>query len=123
MIENLRTYVLWRDGMCVAAAARLFPNRWPMLAPYAPPDACRDQWGHEHEPGDLSRLTLDHVREAPQMGTYRGAAPDDRDHLWAICWHHHLGGWATRSEVREAARAYIPAANAYADTHGWPRPA
>lgn len=38
------------------------------------------------------RLTLDHVRDHAMMGK---RAPSDAAHLVALCWHHHLDGWAT----------------------------
>lgn len=48
------------------------------------------------------RLTLDHVRDQPMMGK---RAPSDLQHLVALCWHHHLDGWATSH--RPELRAYL----------------
>ena len=50
------------------------------------------------------RLTLDHVREHPMMGK---RAPSDAAHLVALCWHHHLNGWATSH--RPLLREYLAA--------------
>ena len=69
--------VLARDGRCVA----------PQLGA-----------------GDLcdGRLTLDHVKDQPMMGK---RAPSDPAHLVALCWRHHLDGWATAH--RPALREYL----------------
>ena len=48
------------------------------------------------------RLTLDHVKDQPRMGK---RAPSDPAHLVALCWHHHLDGWATAH--RPELRAYL----------------
>ena len=83
----VREFVLRRDGGCVA----------PRLAMRA------------SESIDLcdGRLTLDHVKDQPMMGK---RAPSDAAHLVTICWHHHLGGWATshRPELREYLRELNP---------------
>lgn len=52
------------------------------------------------------RLTLDHVRDHPMMGK---RAPSDMAHLVAVCWHHHLDGWATSH--RPELRAYLERVN------------
>lgn len=70
-------HVLLRDGRCVA----------PRLGAT---DPCS------------GRTTLDHVRDQPMMGK---RAPSDERHLAAICWHHHLDGWATSH--RPELRAYL----------------
>ena len=68
-----------------------------------PIDACRNKWGDSiivtgRYP--VSALTLDHVKDEPMMGK---RAPSDVRHLVTVCWHHHLGGWATshRPELRQ----------------------
>ena len=47
------------------------------------------------------RLTCDHVQSG--YGRMGKRAPSDPAHLVAVCWHHHLDGWATshRPELRE----------------------
>jgi 5-methylcytosine-specific restriction endonuclease McrA len=87
---ELRREVLERDGGCVA----------PRLGALS---ECRDRWGHIVRPDETSALTLDHVKDAP--GGRR--APSDRAHLVALCWGHHLGGWATSH--RPDLRAYLRA--------------
>ncbi len=84
MTAEVRALVLARDRGCVA----------PGLGAT---DPCRDRWGW---PGQLGDLTLDHVKDAPRMGR---RAPSDPAHLVALCWWHHLGGWATshRPDLRE----------------------
>ena len=49
------------------------------------------------------RLTLDHVKDQPRMGK---RAPSDPAHLVALCFSHHLNGWATahRPQLREYLR-------------------
>ncbi len=67
------------------------------------------------EPSRCSgRLTLDHVRGQPAIGSlevnneggYGRRAPSDAAHLVTLCWHHHLDGWATshRPELRDYLR-------------------
>lgn len=77
--DDVRQAVLLRDGPCIA----------PVLDPDA--DLCD------------GRATLDHVKSQPMMGK---RAPSDTAHLVAVCWHHHLDGWATshRPELREYLR-------------------
>jgi len=59
------------------------------------------------EDGCSGRWTLDHVKDQPRMGK---RAPSDPEHLVALCWHHHLDGWATshRPELREYLRQVSP---------------
>ena len=72
---ELRLAVLRRDNGCVAV------------------------WLGESGRDCSGRLTLDHVKDQPRMGK---RAPSDMAHLVALCWHHHLDGWATshRPELR-----------------------
>jgi hypothetical protein len=123
----LRAYVIARDGGCVArfVTMPLEQKRWPMLAGLPDPGPCRDQWGTWVDPTGHRAITADHVKErdSPSMSM---KAPDDIDHLWARCYGHHEGieagrVWATMVVVREAALAYIAAANAAARLSGWPR--
>ncbi len=108
MDPALRDYVLARDGGCVAALANsaFWSSRWPMLQGLPDPGPC------------AGRLTLDHVKDGLRLGR---RAPDDPGHLWAVCVRHHLGTlWSSRTPVREAARAYIAAANEAAARNRWP---
>lgn len=118
--EALAHYVLTRDGGCVArfVNSRFWANRWPMLQGLPDPGPCRTAFGALRAPEERSGLTLDHVKTELAMSK---RAPDDRFHLWAVCpWHHVNTSWVTHADVREAARAYIIAANAAADLAGWP---
>ena len=45
------------------------------------------------------RLTFEHVRKHAAMGGPK--ANDDERHLVALCWHHHLDGWATAHKPME----------------------
>lgn len=86
----VREAVLRRDGGCIAH--RLGFSH-----------LCRDQWGNVHGPYDLSRMTLDHVRDAPMMGK---RAQSDASHLVVLCHFSHIGsGWATAH--RPELRAYL----------------
>jgi hypothetical protein len=78
---DVASRVLARDGRCVA----------PVVDPAV--DRC------------AGRTTLDHVKDAPMMGK---RAPSDDAHLVALCWHHHLDGWATahRPALREHLRRH-----------------
>lgn len=88
---DLHDYILHRDGACVA---------W-LLAPKS--HQCRDKWGEPHDPRDLSRLTLEHVKDEPMMGK---RAPSDEAHLVAMC---HSGNavelWGSAN--RDLCRAYL----------------
>jgi hypothetical protein len=70
---------------------------------------CRDMWGRSHGPGDLAKLTVDHVHDAPTMGR---RAPSDPAHLVALCWWANVGGWASahRDEEREYLAGFAPIA-------------
>lgn len=81
-----------------------------------PTHACRDAFGHAHSSFDVSRLTLDHVREKPRIGELtshfaakRGAkrAPSDPAHLVAMCALGNVG--CPSRDVRDAERAYLAA--------------
>jgi hypothetical protein len=69
-----------------------------------PDHQCRDQWSNPHAPGDLAKLTVDHV--APFQGGMKGKrAPNTRDHMVAMCWAGNAG--VPTKEVRQAERAYL----------------
>lgn len=92
-----------------------------MLQGVPEPGLCRNEFGSP-QGNSIYNLTLDHVKDDLMMGK---KAPDDPDHLWAVCAFHHTGTqagsqWATHAEVRAAARLYIAAANEYARERGWP---
>jgi hypothetical protein len=118
---DLREYVLARDGGCVArlADSPLEAQRWPMLQGLPRPGLCRTTWGEVIRSDPLVGLQLDHVEDADKL-SFATKPPDDADHLWTQCPYHHAR-WATKAEVRNAARAYIPAANEAAAKRGWPR--
>ena len=63
-----RDAVLRRDGVCV-------------LALYEPEHICRNRWGREHAPTDVSELTVEHVKDFLAMGQ---RAPSDPEHLVAL---------------------------------------
>lgn len=126
MTPEVHAFVLARDGGCVARFSRdpLDRMRWPMMAALPDPGPCRNEFGSEINPYSLIGLTLDHVEEADQLDFGR-RPPDDPEHLWTLCPGHHMGSqgghvWATDARVRDAARSYIPAANAMARQRGWP---
>ena len=120
MNQALREYVLARDGGCVARLSNsaLEASRWPMLQGLPDPGLCHTTWGEVIRSDALVGLQLDHVEEADKL-SFATKPPDDADHLWTMCPYHHER-WATKAEVRDAARSYIVAANAAAAKRGWP---
>jgi hypothetical protein len=86
----LRDAVLQRDQCCVLL--RLDPSHF-----------CRTVWGEYHDPRDLSKLTIEHVKSEPMMGR---KAPDDLGHLVAMCgWSNHaVPSKATRDAIRDYLR-------------------
>lgn len=65
---------------------------------------CRDQWGYPHASGDLSKLTIEHVKDRPMMGR---RAPSDPAHCVALCWSANVG--VPSKVTREAMRTYLRA--------------
>jgi hypothetical protein len=63
---------------------------------------CKDAWGRSHSPYDLSRLTLDHVKDAPALGK---RAPSDMLHLVAMCAGTNIG--VPSKAIRQAEREYL----------------
>ena len=120
MDPALARYIALRDGGCVAryVNSAFYASRWPMLQGLPDPGPCRDRWGNRVNPEAPG--TYDHVKRELGMGIRE----DDPEQLWMLCAGHHgftrLSPWATRADVREAARAYIAAANAAAREAGWP---
>lgn len=125
MRDDVRAYVLARDGGCVARLInKLDLMRWPMLAGLPDPGLCADQWGRP-----LAKIgavysfgELDHVEDWDKPN-YAQKPLSDPDHLWTLCSFHHRGklagyAWATLSAVREAAPKYIAAANERARLRG-----
>lgn len=66
---DVREAVMLRDRECVLV------KRDPM-------HECRDQWGYRHPASDLSRLSLEHVKDELRAGV---RAPSDLNHLVALC--------------------------------------
>lgn len=91
---ELRRLVILRDRACVA----------PRLGAT---DPCAGQ------------ITLDHIKDQPRMGK---RAPSDLAHLVAVCWHHHMDGWATahRPELREYLRGSNSEHTHVEPVHGCP---
>jgi len=73
---EVREAVLRRDQMCVLA----FLDESHTY--------CRDAWGNEHPADDLSKLSLEHVKDELAMGK---RAPSDPQHLVALCAHANIG--------------------------------
>ncbi len=126
MDQALRQYILLRDGGCVArfVNSHFYASRWPMLQGLPDPGECKNMFGSYESPSSLMNKTIDHVEKADEL-SFATRPPDDPDHLWTLCSGHHQGlvhgaVWATKHEVREAARAYIEAANEAARRAGWP---
>jgi hypothetical protein len=87
---EVREAVLRRDGMCVLA--KLERAHW-----------CRDAWGTYHDAADLSKLSLEHVKDELAMGK---RAPSDPQHLVALCAHANIGvpSKAQRAMLRQYLR-------------------
>ena len=88
---EVREAVLRRDVGCVLAT--LDPQH----------HVCRDAWGNPHLPFDLSKLTLEHVKDELMMGK---RAPSDPQHLVALCAHANIGvpSKAQRAMLRQYLR-------------------
>jgi hypothetical protein len=86
---ELRRFVLERDGCCILL--RLYPTH-----------RCRDIWGEYHDPRDLDRLTIEHVKDAPMMGK---RAPSDPAHMVALCGYANVA--VPSKGDRRAMRAYL----------------
>ena len=79
--------VMRRDGQCV-------------LAKRDRSHECRDEWGYPHASTDLSRLTIEHVKDEPRMGS---RASSDLAHMVALCAAANVGvpSKAERAWMRE----------------------
>lgn len=64
-------------------AAVLVRDRGCVLAKLEVGHRCRDQWGNEHDSRELSRMTLEHVKDALRAGK---RAESDPAHLVVLCW-------------------------------------
>ena len=64
---------------------------------------CKDAWGNRHDPSDMSKLTLEHVKDELAMGK---RAPSDPQHLVALCAHANIGvpSKAQRAMLRQYLR-------------------
>jgi hypothetical protein len=94
----VRETVLARDGYrCV----------WPELAQMCGLvlDGCKTKFGHPMQ-GEFGyradELQIDHVRDEPG-----GPRQSVERWLQALCPHHHLDGFATRKDARNAARVRL----------------
>jgi hypothetical protein len=87
---EVRAAVLRRDKACV-----LFQLHRGHL--------CKDAWGNPHAPYDVSKLTLEHVKDDLAMGK---RAPSDPRHLVALCAHANIGvpSKAQRAMLRQYLR-------------------
>lgn len=91
---ELHDAVILRDRMCVAALLDLS-------------HACRDKFGDQHEPFDLDKLTLDHVRDR------RGRRQDLAEWCIATCSQANAAEhW--ESANRALANAYLAGVRAAA---------
>jgi hypothetical protein len=71
-----------------------------------PSHECRTVFGKPHRADDLAMLTLEHVKDDLMMGK---RAPDDLDHLVALCGL--LNNQPPAKEQRENFRAYLDRVN------------
>lgn len=87
-------------------AAVLVRDRACVLSKRDPEHVCRDQWGNRHDPDDLARLSLEHVKSELRAGR---RAPSDPAHLVAMC---HGANLAVPSKAeREWMRGYLASVN------------
>ncbi len=126
MDEAVRTFVLLRDGGCVAryVNSSFWASRFPMLQDLPAPGQCSGMFGSYDDPNSLLHKELDHVERADEL-SFATKPPDDPEHLWTLCHGHHQERragrvWATHEKVRGAAREYIVEANAAAKKRGFP---
>jgi hypothetical protein len=89
----LWAYVVRRDGGCMA----------PLLDREAGP--CRNKWGMVVGRTHENALTVQHLWLDYSVKGDR--APSNKEHLLALCYGHHLGGWATRKASLDLQRAYL----------------
>ena len=87
--SDLRALVINRDGGC-------------LLAELDPIHECEDQWGRGHSPYDLSKLTLEHVREHPG-----GRRRDEPGWCVALCHRANIEHALTRKDMRAEVLAYL----------------
>jgi hypothetical protein len=85
----VREFVMRRDREC-------------FLAKVEPGHICRDLWGVPHAPDDLSKLSLEHVKDQPRMGV---RAPSDAAHMLALCAYSNVA--VPNRSQRNAMRAYL----------------
>jgi hypothetical protein len=82
--------VFLRDGQCV-------------ISTFDEAHVCRDAWGDRHEPDDIPRLTLDHVKSNLMLG--RRAASDPA-HLVVMCGWTNVVLHPTKYQ-RQRVREYL----------------
>ena len=86
---ELHAFVLRRDRACV-------------LALVSKVHVCRDAWGEVHDPLDMGKLTVEHVRGEPG-----GARHDDAGHLVAMCAWSNTNHDGSTTEHRHDLNVYL----------------
>lgn len=101
---TLHAAVINRDKMCIGILGRLLFG-----SDTVPWHQCRDQWGTEHEPTALLKLTVDHVwrdsERAKGTGAYGDRAPSTEQNLVAACWSLNNNGMTKAMRAME--RRYL----------------
>ena len=95
--SELRRMVIARDQGCILA---LVANR---------SHQCRDQWGDPHQPDQLDKLTLEHVREHPG-----GMRRDEPGWCVAMCAEANIEHRGSTTEARRLINAYLAGVRAVA---------
>jgi len=86
---EIRAAVLRRDHVCVLS-----------LVDHG--HQCRDKWGEPHDPNDIGKLTLEHVRTDPG-----GMRRDDELHCVAMCHEGNVMHAGSTTENRARLNAYL----------------
>ncbi len=90
VLPEVHAAVMRRDKVCILALLDKTHG------------VCRDRWGEPHNPTDMGKLTLEHVRDEPG-----GRRRSDEGHMVAMC------GWAndqhagSTTENRALLKAYL----------------
>lgn len=87
---ELRSFVLLRDGICLASTF------------FGPTHQCAGQWGNEHRPTEIAKLTLEHVPSVHRPSDLRR---DDEAHCVTLCHKVNVGG--PPQMLREWLRTYL----------------
>ncbi len=122
MDQALRSYILTRDGGCIARLTVAWcATLWPMFQGLPEPGECRNTWGDVISPFELDKMTIEEVKAELRAGRKAGYS---KESCVCVCPGHHFEGrgpgakWCTKAVVREAVRLYIPAANEKARERG-----